>query len=150
MIRVAGVIVRGDKAFACVLGRTEAGFYVDMDPTYVTGVETDGILEILEQVIGWGHPEVPTPSLEEQRRRKGPILVAAGVSSWKKLAEGGISYLISWRADAAIELFCSRLDRKGRFEWDPGRTRLFPGETPLREVVEAILEDVSSRDKASS
>jgi hypothetical protein len=79
------------------------------------------------------------------RKRPGLIPSAAGVSSWKKLAQGGASYSIQWRKDSTITLFISRLDKKGRFEWDPARTRTFAGDTPLRTVVEAILEDVRSR-----
>jgi hypothetical protein len=145
MIRVASVVVRKGKAYTCVAAQTEAGFYVDSEPVFVVDLHTDEVLAALEKVIALGHPSVPTPTVEEMRKRPGLIPSAAGVSSWKKLAQGGASYSIQWRKDSTITLFISRLDKKGRFEWDPARTRTFAGDTPLRTVVEAILEDVRSR-----
>jgi len=145
VIRVVGVIVRKGKAYTCAAAQTEAGFYVDSEPIFAVDLDTDEVLAALEEVIALGHPSIPTPTAEEMRTRQGLVPSAAGVSSWRKLAQGGTSYSIQWRKDGTITLFMSRFDKKGRFEWDPARTRTFAGDTPLRTVVEAILEDVHSR-----
>lgn len=146
MTSVASVVVRKGKAYTCVAAQTEAGFYVDSEPVFVVDLDTDEVLAALEKVIALGHPSVPTPTVEEMRKRQGLIIPsAAGVSSWKKLAQGGASYSIQWRKDGTTTLFISHLDTKGRFEWDPARTRTFAANTPLRIIVETIFEDVHSR-----
>jgi hypothetical protein len=60
------------------------------------------------------------------------------------LAKGGASYTIQWGKDDII-LYISRLDRKGRFEVDPAKTRTFPKDAALRTLADAILQDVHSR-----
>ena len=146
MIRIAGFVVREGKAYACVPAQTEAGFYVDTEPVFVTDLEADKLLATLGELIALGHPSIPTPTAKEMQTRAGLIPSAAGVSSWKRLAQGGASYSIQWGKGDAITLFISRLDEKGRFEWDPDKTRTFSGDTPLRAVVGVILEDVHSRE----
>jgi hypothetical protein len=149
MIAVVNVIVRKGKAYTCVAAQTEAGFYVDSEPVFVVDLDTDEVLAALERVIALGHPSVPTPTVEEMGKRPGLVPSAAGVSNWKKLAQGGTSCSIQWRKDGTITLFISRLDKKGRFEWDPARTRTFAGDTPLLTVVEVMLEDVRSRHEVT-
>jgi len=39
----------------------------------------------------------------------------------------------------------SRLDKQGRWEWDPAKTRTFPADTPLPDIIAVILEDMRSR-----
>jgi hypothetical protein len=142
---VVNVFVRRGKCYTCMLAQTEAGFYVDSEPVFVTDLVADALLSALERVIALGHPKIPTPTPEEMRKQIGPIPSAIGVNSWKKLAQGGAAYSIQWNPDKSITLFMSRLDKKGRFEWDPAKTHTFPEDTPLRTMVEAILEDVRSR-----
>jgi len=122
----------------------EGGGYLAIEPVFTADLTVDSLTAAFEQVIAAGHPQIPTPTKEEMQRRKDPILKAAGVSSWKRLAQGGASYTIEWKEDT-ITLYISRLDRKGRFEVDPAKTRTFAQDTSLRTIVEAILEDVRSR-----
>ena len=78
------------------------------------------------------------------QQRKDPILTAVGVKTWNQLAKGGAEYSISW-AENQIALYMYRLDKKGRFEPDPNKTKTFPKDTGLRGIVEAILADVNTR-----
>lgn len=144
MIKVAVAIVRRGKAYLAVLAKIEGGPYLMVEPVFTADLTVHSLTAAFEQVIAAGHPQIPSPTKEEMQRRKGPILKAAGVSSWKKLAKNGASYSIEWREDTII-LYISRLDRKGRFEVDPAKTRTFPKQTRLRTIVETILEDVRSR-----
>ena len=144
MIRVAGAIVRRGKAYLAVDAHMEGGGYLAIEPVFAADLTIDSLTAAFEQVIAIGNPQIPTPTKEEMQKRGDPILKAAGVRSWKELAKGGASYTIEWKEDT-ITLYISRLDRKGRFEVDPAKTRTFPKETPLRTIVEAILEDIRSR-----
>jgi len=144
MIQGAWVVVRKGKGYIPIQGQIEAGPYLGIESVYTVNLNVEDIVQAFEQVIAAGHPQIPTPTKEEMQRRKDPILKAAGASSWKTLAKNGASYTIEWQEEA-ITLYISRLDRKGRFEVDPAKTRTFPKGTPLRAIVEAILEDVRSR-----
>lgn len=144
MVKVAGAIVRRGKAYLAVDAHMEGGGYLAIEPVFTAELTVDSLTAAFEQVIAEGNPEIPTPTKEEMQRREDPILKAAGVRSWKELAKGGAAYTILWEEDT-ITLYISRLDRKGRFEVDPAKTRTFAKDTPLRTIVEAILEDVHSR-----
>lgn len=144
MIKVAGAIVRRGKAYLAVNAHMEGGGYLAIEPVFTADLTVDSLIATFEQVIAAGHPQIPTPTKEEMQKRKDPILKAAGVRSWRELAKGGADYTIEWKEDT-ITLYISRLDHKGRFEVDPAKTRTFAKETPLRTIVEAILEDVRSR-----
>jgi hypothetical protein len=119
-----GLIIYKNKAYVPVEAQTEAGFYFAVEPVFTT------------------------PTLEEMKK-KDVILSITGAKSWKALAKNGASYPISWSKDG-ITLYMSRLDKKGRFETDPNKTRVFSRETPLQTIVEAILEDVQSRPELST
>lgn len=147
---VVGVdaIVRRGKGYIPTQGQAEAGFHIGIEPVYIVDLDVEELRRAFERVTAAGHPKVPTPTQEEWRTRADPILKAAGVRSWYELAKGGASYTISWEENA-ITLYISRLDRKGRFEVDPAKTRVFPEGTPLRTLVEAILDDIRSRPELS-
>lgn len=122
----------------------EGGPYVLVEPIYVVNLGVQEIAEALEKVINTGHPTFPSLTREEWQKRKDPVLKAAGVKSWKALARNGASYTLEWSQDT-ITLYVSRLDRQGRFETDPAKTRTFPKQTSLETIIEAILDDVRSR-----
>jgi len=144
MTRGAVAIVRRGKAYLAVLAKVEGGPYLMVEPVFTADLTVDSLTAAFEQVIVAGHPQIPSLTEEEMQKRKDPILRATGVSSWKRLAENGSSYSIEWGEDTIV-LYISRLDRKGRFEVDPAKTRTFARDTPLPTIVEAILEDVRSR-----
>ena len=148
MVVGVDVIVRRGKGYIPTQGQTEAGFYVSIEPVYIVDLDVKGLMHAFERVIAVGHPKVPTPTQQEWRTRADPVLKAAGVRIWYELAKDGASYTISWEENA-IALYISRLDRKGRFVVDPAKTRVFSGDTPLRILVEAILDDTRSRPELS-
>jgi hypothetical protein len=144
VVDIASIVIRQSKGYLPTLGQIEGGPYMAIEPVYTVNLTVDELTDAFEKVIAAGHPQIPEPTKEEMQRRKDPILKAAGVKSWKALAKCGATYSIEWGEDF-ITLYISRLDRKGRFEVDPTKTRTFSKGTPLRTIVEAILEDAHSR-----
>jgi hypothetical protein len=148
MISNVGVIVHRGKAYVPTYAKMTgemAGAYLTIEPIYVTNLTLDELTETLERVVAAGNPEVPTPTREELERYYSRLLLrAAGVRSWRQLAREGASYGIGW-LNNQIELTMSRLDKQGRWEIDPTKTRYFPRDTDIRTIVEAILQDVRSR-----
>lgn len=153
MTRVANVIVHQGKAYLPTLAELEgeaAGMYLDVPPVYTAAVSVEGLTDALAKVAAAGNPRVPIPTSEErQRYRGGPVPKAAKVGSWKALAKGGALYSINWQP-SGVTSYTSMLDEKGRFVFDPAKTRHFPPGTDIRTIVEAVLEDVRSRPEVGS
>ena len=115
-----------------------------IEPVYTVDSTVDKVLAALEKAIATGHPQIPPPTKEDMEKWQDPILAASGTKSWKQLAKNSASYNIFW-AENQIFLYLSRLDKQGRFEPDPKKTKIFPKNTPLRVIVEVILADVNTR-----
>lgn len=90
--------------------------------------------------------QLPIPTKEEWQAREDPMLKVTGTKTWKQMARSVASYSILWHDDE-VTLYFSKLDKKGRFETDEDKTRVFPASVSLDEIVEAILEDVKMREK---
>jgi hypothetical protein len=55
-----------------------------------------------------------------------------------------VSYTIGW-TEHEIRIDMSRLDKKGRWEFDPEKVRKLSPTTQLSEVVKIILDDIRLR-----
>ncbi len=143
MIHTAGILIRQGKAYVPVYAQTEMGVYMHAEPVFVTNLTVEELTAALEQVVAIGHPGIPHPTQEEWRRWRSPVLKVAGVRSWKEMAQGGVSYGISW-SDKETKLYISHVEDPAQWRRAPVMERVFPKDTSLRTLVEAILEDVGS------
>jgi hypothetical protein len=144
---VVSICVWRGKAYLPVKAQLESGPFVDIEPVYTADLNVEELLSAVKKVLAAGHPPLPNPTPEEWRKRKGPILRATKARNWKELARIGTSYGIAW-TDKGIRVDMSRLDKRGRWEWDPAKTRTFPPDTSLQDVIAVILEDIQSRPEA--
>jgi len=138
--------IRKGKAYIPTLARTELGVYITVDPVYTVDLNIGNLTQIIEKVLKTGNPRIPHPTREELSHLPDPVLKAAKVSSWKKLAEGGATYSIS-QQDEGFDLEFYKKDEKGRFITDTSKTRRFPLGTELKEIITIILEDVNSHSE---
>ena len=143
-MRVLSIYVWHGKAYLPAIAQDESGVFVVTDPVYIANLDPEELLAAAETVLSMGHPHVPRPTREEVHKRRDPVLTATKARSWKELARTGASYTADW-TDREIRVDMSRLDKKGRWEYDPNKVRLFPPDTPLLEIVAVILEDIQSR-----
>ena len=72
------------------------------------------------------------------------MLTATGTKSWKELARLGNSYSLSWSNKGTL-LEMSRLNKQGRWEYDPFKTKRLPLDTPYNDLIQIILDDYHSR-----
>ncbi len=144
MVEVAGVIIYRDKAYMHVEARIKGNGFLAVEPVFVVDLTTNRLTAAFEQVIAAGHPLIRAPSSLEMKMRSDPILKASGAKNWDQLAKQGASYTISWHQNK-ITLYISKLDQKGRFVPDLAKTKIFPIETPLSQLVDVILADARSR-----
>lgn len=143
-MKVVGIYVWRGKAYLPVEAQYESGIFVDIEPVYTANLNIVEMLAAVEAVLSAGHPLLLMPTREEMQQRKDPVLAAIKARNWKELAKTGAAYTIDW-TDKEIRVDMSRLDRKGRREYDPEKARVFPPDAPLSEIIAVVLEDVRSR-----
>jgi hypothetical protein len=147
MYTTSSVFVRQGKAYVPTVGDTGT---LDMitGPVYTVNLSVEELTEVLEKVFRAGNPKIPQPTrYEMEHPRDDPLLKAAKVSSWKKLAQGGAAYGILWRSND-VTLDMSRPSSK--FEWDASKPRHFPPDVDMWEIAQTILDDVHSRPELQS
>lgn len=144
-LTVVGLYVWHNFAYIPHMDQFESGIFVDVNPVLISGLNVNEMAEVIRKVRNAGHKRLPEPkNREEALARKDPILAATKAKSWKELAKTGASYSISW-SDNAVRINMSKLDKKGRWEYDPQKMRILPPDTTIEQIVEIILEDVNSR-----
>lgn len=142
--QVVSIYIWKGKAYLPLQGRFDSGIWTDLDPVYVSNLNEGEIVDAINKVLAAGHPRLPDPSKEEWQRRKDPVLAATKASSWKALAREGASYSLGWTHDQ-IRVDVSMLDKKGRWQFNPEKVRIFPIDANLQLVVAPILEDIRAR-----
>lgn len=142
--RSVSIIIWQGKAYLPCQARIEAGMWMDIEPVYVSDIDLSGLKVTVEKVLSFGHPLLPTPSQEDVKGMKSPLLVATKARSWKELARAGASYGVDW-TDQHVRVDMSYRDKQGRWQNDPAKVRTFPLDTPLEDVLAVILEDIHSR-----
>jgi hypothetical protein len=143
-ISVATITVREGKAYIPTQGQSDSGYFVNIEPIYICELTLQEIVTALQKVLEAGHPLIHIRTPEEGKKYSDLMLRATRTKSWKELGKTGISYSIGF-SSKGIRIEMSRLDKHGRWEFDPEKRRELPNKTPLKEIVEIILEDVKSR-----
>lgn len=138
------IIIRKNKAFIPVLGKTDSGLFVGINPIFVTKVEINEIKDALLQVNDLGHPRVQILTSEDRKFHAKTMLRATGAKSWKELGRTGYCYTLSGNEKSGY-LYISRLDEKGRWEYDPEKEHAFSLDTPIENVIQIIIDDYHSR-----
>jgi hypothetical protein len=96
------------------------------------------LVEKIRLVQKTGNPII-TQAVGEEIAKYQPVLKAAKVSSWKKLAQGGTVYSIMWQDSETILTF-SKKDEKGRFIYD--LENKFATDTELEKIIPVMLADI--------
>ncbi len=144
MNQMISVIIRCGRAYVVVYGQTDDGLNVAVEPVFQGELIIDDLVNSFEHALAFDTSSVPLPQTDEEWRafhKKHPILTATGAKNDAKLAKTSAAYTIDWYGDE-VTLVLHELDKKGRFADGLGRHITFPGDTPLRTLAEAILEDV--------
>jgi hypothetical protein len=117
---------------------------IDAEPVYITGVDIGEMEKVIENVLLTPRPRISDLTRDEWKKRKDPVLIATGAKSWKELARKGSSYNIGW-SDKQKRLDIARVDKQGKWEFDPEKVRVFSVSTPLEKILKIILDDVYSK-----
>jgi len=144
-----GLDVRSRKAYLPTLYFDERyRLYFSREPVLVVDLALEGLKGLVEAIrkkMEEGNPPIEVPDLQEFLKRKEvpPEAKAAGFKSWRSFAKKARSYGIDFLEDKII-VTMSGPSKGGRLVADPKKTREFPPDTPLEEVVRVIWEDICS------
>lgn len=143
---LVGVYVWRKKAYLPVKAQYESGIFVDVDPVYIVELNEEKLIHAIQTVKNAGHARLPDPKTREEflQTHKEVVLPATGAHSWKQLAKTGASYSVSW-TDHGVRIEMSRLDKQGRWEFDPDKRKILSPDSSLEEIAKIILEDIKTR-----
>jgi hypothetical protein len=143
------LILRKGQAFVPTMARTEAGFYMGIEPVEVVDAHDRVALEqAIIRVVKRGNPAVPTPSRADYSKKESVLLKHAKVkslSSFEKLAK---SWKFSKREGAYFIVPYRRREDSGAEE-DLERGEALPAEMPLEQVVHRLVHRALETDRQS-
>jgi len=143
-VSVTSIYIRKDKAYIPVNAQTDSGLFMGIEPVFICDLALDELSNNLQKVRDFGHPYIQVRTSEESKKYSDSILKAIKAKSWKELARTGYSYTIEW-SDKGVLIEMSRLDKQGRWEFDPKKAKRLPIDTALKDIVQIILDDYWSR-----
>jgi hypothetical protein len=146
-IRIVSINIWDGKAYIPSSARYDNnGPFTDIEPVYVVNPGMADLLPIILTILSKKPAILPEPTKNEVNERRDLIPKVTGARSWKRLGQQGISYIIEL-TDKGFLVEMSRLDKKGRWEFDPDKRKTFPPGTDLSILVQAILDDLKTRNK---
>jgi len=144
-IRIASVIIWDGKAYIPSNARYDNdGPFTDIKPVYEVNLTMADLLPVVETILSKKPAILPEPTKNEVKERRDLMPRTTGARSWKQLGQRGISYIIEL-TDKGFLVEMSRLDKKGRWEFDPDKRKIFPPSTDLSIVIQTILDDLKTR-----
>ena len=145
---LVNIFIWKNKAYLPVLGKTEVGFFWEAGPLLTAELTPESLTAALEEIIRIGNPPIHHPTQAEFQRMT-PVQRALGMRSWKKMAQAGVICCVIYWTNEKIGVAFSPRNAKDIQEIDYIHQREFPLDTPLRDIVEYILEEVKARQITS-
>jgi hypothetical protein len=137
------VYVRKGTAFVPDVARTEAGFFLDVEPVRVARLDDLGVLaSALEEVMAAGNPRVPTPTRAAFPK---PVIVRpAGVKNWNAFVDRGACFTIS-RTEGEIAIAETGRNDDGEWVDAPSLTQRLPASSSALAIAKRIAERARQR-----
>ena len=135
-----GLFLRQGIAFIPTSAKTEAGFYLDIEPVEIAEiVDTLSFREALKSALLRGNPKVPTPRREDYG--KPPIIKYAKVRSWAQMEkESSFWGITEDHGNYQFGVYKRRSDRG--WEEDPAQVVKLPPDLTVDEVARRVVEAV--------
>jgi len=141
---IATVIIRRGKFYIPTFERWGAIHYSATNPVLVGELDSSAIIAIITDLQRSGHVEHPWPEEGMKNQPRGPIFKAAGVRGAKQLGDGGAEYNILYEKEQIRLLMYHILDPAKRARsLKEMRELIFPLDTPIASIVEAIMQDAA-------
>jgi hypothetical protein len=137
------VYVRGNTAFVPDVARTEAGFFLDVEPVATVKLEdVSSLAAAINLVMAKGNPTVPTPSRAGFPRPV--ILKPSGVKNWNAFVERGACFTI-FRGEGEIEIMETARNDAGEWVDAPSLNQKLPGDASATDIARCIAKRAVSR-----
>ncbi len=137
------VYSRKGLVYVPTVARTEAGYYMDIDPVEVVPAkDTPSLERAIKKAISNGNPIVPTPS-----RAAFPepvVLKYAGMKSWRAFENGASNWTIVQK-DGIYEIKPGRKRLDKGWEDDPAKVESLPRGVRLDEVAQRVAILIQER-----
>ncbi len=143
-VRSAAIIIWVGKAFVPSNARYRNGINTSIEPIHIVNPTIVELAPVVTSILSTEPVLLPDPTPEEVKVQRELLLRVTGARSWKRLCQKGISYVIELSAKG-VRLEMSRLDGKGRWEFDPDKRTQFPPGTDIAVVIQAVLDDLATR-----
>jgi hypothetical protein len=143
---IAQIVFWDNKVYIPKTARYKNGIYVNVEPVIIVLPDTDAIVSVVDPNIRKELPILQDPSPAEVKTRSDLLPKITGAKSWKKLCQKGVNYIIGY-SDKGISLSMSRLDSKGRWEFDVDKQKEYSKDTSLNVVIQDMLNDFAARPK---
>jgi hypothetical protein len=128
--------IRNGMVYVPTVAKTEAGFYMDIDPVRaVPATEPDTLRAAIIEAISNGNPVVPTPT--RAAFPKPVILRHAGVKSWSTF-EKSATYWEILETDGGYRIGPGKRSAAGGWEEDPERGEFLPPGTTVDIVAQRV------------
>jgi hypothetical protein len=134
-------VVRG-MALVPNVARTEAGYFLDVEPVRVAKVDDlQSLASAIEQAMAAGNPRVATPT--RAAFPKPVVLEPAGMKTWKALERTGAAFTI-FRGEDELEIAETGRNEDG--EWvEASSNQKLTASSSAFEMAKRIAERVSQR-----
>jgi hypothetical protein len=131
------LVLRKGQAFIPTMAKTEAGFYMGIEPVAVVDVsDRRGVEDALLCTVCRGNPIVPTPTRDTFP--EDVVLKHAKVKSLSTFERSSETWQLAKHHDAYTLAPC-RPGKHGGSEEDPDRTETIPAEMTLVAVVHRLV-----------
>jgi hypothetical protein len=135
------VYVRKGMVFIPNVARTDAGFYVDIDPVAVVeSAIRQSVIDAIKAAVVRGNPRIDSP--KRATFPKPVVLSYAKVKSWAAFEQGASCWIIS-NAESTFQLRPQRTNPSGGWEDEPAKVRIFSGSAALDELANAIADQIN-------
>ena len=145
-IRIAQIIIWNGKAYVPSNARVPSGLFMNIEPIFVVDPTEAELIPVVQKVLFSEPKLLATLTHDEIKIQQGLLPKITGARSWKRLGQKGISFMLEL-TEKGFLLEMSRVDLKGRWEFDPDKRMHFPPDTDISIVIQAILDDLKARIK---
>ena len=145
--RTSEIIIWNGNAYIPSNAYYRDGIFTSIEPVYVANPAQDELVPIVQAILSKEPVLLPDPTPEDIRTQRDLLPRITGARSWKRLCQYGISYIIELSKKGFL-LEMSRLDKRGRWEFDPDKRKTYPRNTDLVVIIQDVLNDLAERPQA--
>jgi hypothetical protein len=141
------VYIRNGTAYIPNVARTEAGFYMGIEPVRIITLDDfPSLASAIGQAMASGNPQVPTPTRDDYKK---PFLInVSGVKTWKAFERKGACFTI-FLDDKQLEISESGRNEEGGWVDDPSLSQTLAVNSSAKEIAKCIIERVAKRSDLS-